>query len=592
MVLLNAENIAKNWGEYQMFDHVQFALEEQDKVGFIGINGTGKSTFLRILAGLEEADEGTVTYANGTRIGYLPQAPDFSEDITVLEQVFRGADSEFAEERAYEAKTLLTQLDVTEFDKSVRLLSGGQKKRVAIVSALLNPSEILILDEPTNHIDNETAAWLEKQLRAYRGAVVMITHDRYFLDRVANRICELDHGHLHFYNENYSGYLMRKAEREMSEAAAERKRQTLLKRELAWIQRGARARGTKSRDRIERFEALKAQSGPVEAPEMELASIATRLGKKIIDVNAISKSWDGITYLDDLSMKVARDDRIGIVGRNGTGKSTFLRLLAGQIVPDSGRIELGETVKIGYFSQDCSHMNPEQKVIDFVRDIAETVQTPDGMLSAAQVLEKFLFTGEMQWTRIGDLSGGEQRRLYLLSVIIDAPNILLLDEPTNDLDIETLNILENYVMVFEGAVIAVSHDRYFLDKIANRTFEFRKGGEVRQYLGNYADYEAKREESVADLSVAAKPKEKKKTTASARKMSYKEQYELEHIEEELDKLEQQIAKIDAELPKAATDFVRLQELTEKKDALEQKLYERTERWIELQDLAESLNKQE
>ncbi|MGN1014643.1 MAG: ABC-F family ATP-binding cassette domain-containing protein [Butyricicoccus sp.] len=587
MVLLNAEQIAKQWGTYQMFDHVQFALEEHDKVGFIGVNGTGKSTFLRILAGIEEPDEGTVTYANGTRIGYLPQAPDFSEDITVLEQVFRGADVDFLQERAYEAKTLLTQLDIREFDKSVRLLSGGQKKRVAIVSALINPSEILILDEPTNHIDNETAAWLEQQLKSYRGAIVMITHDRYFLDRVANRICELDHSHLYFYEENYSGYLMRKAEREQNAMASERKRQSLLRRELEWIQRGARARGTKSRDRIERFEALQAQSGPAEAPELELASIATRLGKKTIDVTNLCKSWDGVTYIRDFSMTVARDDRIGIVGRNGTGKSTFLRLLTGQIAPDSGTIEYGETVKIGYFAQDCSHMDPQQKVIEFIRDIAETVDTPSGKISASQMLEKFLFTGEMQWTRIGDLSGGERRRLHLLSVIMDAPNILLLDEPTNDLDIDTLNVLENYLAVFEGAVVTVSHDRYFLDKIATRIFEFRPDGEVRQYLGNYADYEAKRETTV-QKPVESERKERKKPAGTAKKLSYKDQYELDHIDDEIAALEQSIAQVEAELPDAATDFVRLQELTEKKQALEEQLDSKTERWLELQELLESI----
>lgn len=588
MVLLNAENIAKNWGEYQMFDHVQFALEEHDKVGFIGINGTGKSTFLRILAGREEADEGTVTYANGTRIGYLPQEPDFSEDISVVEQVFRGADSDFMQERAYEAKTLLTQLDIHDFDKSVRLLSGGQKKRVAIVSALINPSEILILDEPTNHIDNETAAWLEKQLKAYKGAVVMITHDRYFLDRVANRICELDCGRLYFYEENYSGYLQRKAERELSAVAAERKRQSLLRRELAWIQRGARARGTKSRDRIERFESLRDQEGIVESSELEIASIATRLGKKTIDVTGLCKSWDGIQYIRDFSMTVARDDRIGIVGHNGTGKSTLLRILMQQAQSDSGTIEYGDTVKIGYFSQDCSHMDPEQKVIEYIRDIAETVNTPDGKISASKMLEKFLFTGEMQWTRIGDLSGGERRRLYLLSVIIDAPNILLLDEPTNDLDIETLNILENYLAVFEGAVIAVSHDRYFLDKIADRIFEFRKGGEVRQYLGNYADYLAKREDA-APIKAAPTEKKERKRTSSVRKLTFKEKYELEHIDEEIENLENGIAEIEAELPKVATDFVKLQELTEKKQELEQQLEAKTDRWIELQEIVEALN---
>lgn len=589
MVLLNAENIAKNWGEYQMFDRVQFALEEHDKIGFIGVNGTGKSTFLRILAGIEEADEGTVTYAKGTRIGYLPQEPDFSEDISVLEQVFRGADTDFQRERAYEAKTLLTQLDIHDFDKSVRLLSGGQKKRVAIVSALINPSEILILDEPTNHIDNETAAWLEKQLKAYRGAVVMITHDRYFLDRVANRICELDHGQLYFYDENYSGYLERKAERKLSELATERKRQSLLRRELAWIRRGARARGTKSRERIERFEALQAQDGPVQDSELEIASIATRLGKKTIEVQQLYKSWDGIPYIRDLNLTVARDDRIGIVGRNGTGKSTFLRLLIGQAQADSGHISYGETVKIGYFSQDCSHMDPQKKVIEFIRDIAETVDTPTGKISASQMLERFLFTGEMQWTRIGDLSGGERRRLYLLSVIMDAPNILLLDEPTNDLDIDTLNILENYLTVFEGAVIAVSHDRYFLDKIANRIFEFGKGGEVRQYLGNYADYEAKRRETEMRETPSEERKERRKTAPSAaKKLSFKDQYELDHIDEEITSLEQKVAAIEREISAVATDFVKLQELTEKKEDLEQQLEEREERWLELQEMVEAL----
>ncbi len=588
MVLLNAEHIAKNWGEYQMFDDVQFALEEHDKVGFIGINGTGKSTFLRILAGQEEPDAGTVTYANGTRIGYLPQEPDFSEDISVLAQVFRGADEDFVQERAYEAKTLLTQLDIHDFDKSVRLLSGGQKKRVAIVSALMNPSEILILDEPTNHIDNETAAWLEKQLKAYKGAVVMITHDRYFLDRVANRICELDRGKLYFYDENYSGYLMRKAEREMSAVAAERKRQSLLRRELAWIQRGARARGTKSRDRIERFEALRDRQGIVEAPELEIASISTRLGKKTIDVTNVSKSWDGIQYIKDFSMTVARDDRIGIVGHNGTGKSTFLRLLMQQAQPDNGTIEYGDTVKIGYFSQDCSHMDPNEKVIDYIRDIAEFVDTPDGKVSASKMLEKFLFTGEMQWTRIGDLSGGERRRLYLLSVIVSAPNILLLDEPTNDLDIETLNILENYLSVFEGAVVTVSHDRYFLDKIANRIFEFRKGGEVRQYLGNYSDYDAKREQESAPVKAVPTEKKERRRTNSVRKLTFKEKYELEHIDDEIEALETAIAEIDEQIPSVATDFVKLQELTDKKQELEDQLEAKTERWMELQEILETI----
>ena len=397
----------------------------------------------------------------------------------MLQQVFRGAATDFAEERAYEAKMLLTQLGITDFDKDVRLLSGGQKKRIAICSALINPSEILILDEPTNHIDNETAAWLEQQLKAYKGALVIITHDRYFLNRVTNRICELDHAKLYFYEENYEGFVARKAERIASAAASERKRQTILRRELEWMRRGAKARTTKAKGRIQRFEELSSKTVQEEDGQVEMKSISTRLGKKTIEVSGLCKSWDGKTYIRDFDLTVARDDRIGIVGHNGTGKSTFLRILAGQAQPDAGTVSYGETVKIGYFAQDCGHMDQEQKVIEFIRDIAETVRTPDGTLSAAQMLETFLFTGEQQWTRIGSLSGGEQRRLYLLSVLMSAPNILLLDEPTNDLDIETLNILENYLEGFEGAVLAVSHDRYFLDKTARRIFEFRPNGECR-----------------------------------------------------------------------------------------------------------------
>lgn len=592
MVLLNAEHISLSWGETVLFDDVGFALEDHDKVGFIGVNGTGKSTFLRILAGMQEPDSGTVTLANGTRIGYLPQAPDFSEDITVLQQVFRGASTAFAQERAYEAKTLLTQLGISDFDKSVRLLSGGQKKRVAITSALINPSEILILDEPTNHIDNETAAWLEQQLKSYRGAIVVITHDRYFLSRVTNRICELDHAKLYFYDENYEGFVARKAEREASALASERKRQSLLRRELEWMQRGARARGTKSRSRIERFEELSSREGISAGSTLELKSISSRLGKKTIEVSGLTKSWDGVTYIRDFDLTVARDDRIGIVGHNGTGKSTFLRILTGRAQPDSGTVEFGETVRIGYFAQDCGHMDDNQKVIEFIRDIAETVRTPDGTLSASQMLETFLFSGETQWTRIGSLSGGEKRRLYLLSVIMGAPNILLLDEPTNDLDIETLNILENYLEHFDGAVLAVSHDRYFLDKMATRIFEFRPGGSVKEYLGNYADYLEKREElpGTAPKKTDAAPKPRKKA-GEKRKMSYKDQYELEHIDDDIAALEQQIAQLQAQQQANTSDFTMLQQLTEQIDDLTARLDAKTERWMELQEMAEEMGLQ-
>lgn len=590
MVLLNAEHISLSWGENTLFDDVSFALEEQDKVGFIGINGTGKSTFLRILAGMQEPDAGTITLARGARIGYLPQSPDFSEPITVLQQVFRGAATDFAEERAYEAKMLLTQLGITDFDKDVRLLSGGQKKRIAICSALINPSEILILDEPTNHIDNETAAWLEQQLKAYKGALVIITHDRYFLNRVTNRICELDHAKLYFYEENYEGFVARKAERIASAAASERKRQTILRRELEWMRRGAKARTTKAKGRIQRFEELSSKTVQEEDGQVEMKSISTRLGKKTIEVFGLCKSWDGKTYIRDFDLTVARDDRIGIVGHNGTGKSTFLRILAGQAQPDAGTVAYGETVKIGYFAQDCGHMDQEQKVIEFIRDIAETVRTPDGTLSAAQMLETFLFTGEQQWTRIGSLSGGEQRRLYLLSVLMSAPNILLLDEPTNDLDIETLNILENYLEGFEGAVLAVSHDRYFLDKTARRIFEFRPNGDVQEYLGNYADYLDKRKELERPTAEKTEKTEKSKPKNTGKtKMSYKDRYELEHIDDEIAELEQKLAALKEEQAQITSDFVRLQELSEQIETVSGALDAKEERWIELQEMAELEN---
>ena len=590
MVLLNAEHISLSWGENTLFDDVSFALEEQDKVGFIGINGTGKSTFLRILAGMQEPDAGTITLARGARIGYLPQSPDFSEPITVLQQVFRGAATDFAEERAYEAKMLLTQLGITDFDKDVRLLSGGQKKRIAICSALINPSEILILDEPTNHIDNETAAWLEQQLKEYKGALVIITHDRYFLNRVTNRICELDHAKLYFYEENYEGFVARKAERIASAAASERKRQTILRRELEWMRRGAKARTTKAKGRIQRFEELSSKTVQEEDGQVEMKSISTRLGKKTIEVSGLCKSWDGKTYIRDFDLTVARDDRIGIVGHNGTGKSTFLRILAGQAQPDAGTVSYGETVKIGYFAQDCGHMDQEQKVIEFIRDIAETVRTPDGTLSAAQMLETFLFTGEQQWTRIGSLSGGEQRRLYLLSVLMSAPNILLLDEPTNDLDIETLNILENYLEGFEGAVLAVSHDRYFLDKTARRIFEFRPNGDVQEYLGNYADYLDKRKELERPTAEKNEKTEKSKPKNTGKtKMSYKDRYELEHIDDEIAELEQKLAALKEEQAQITSDFVRLQELSEQIETVSGALDAKEDRWIELQEMAELEN---
>ena len=587
---LDVRGVTRRYGTREVLKGITFAAQKGEIIALLGRNGTGKSTFLRILAGMQEPDAGTITLARGARIGYLPQSPDFSEPITVLQQVFRGAATDFAEERAYEAKMLLTQLGITDFDKDVRLLSGGQKKRIAICSALINPSEILILDEPTNHIDNETAAWLEQQLKAYKGALVIITHDRYFLNRVTNRICELDHAKLYFYEENYEGFVARKAERIASAAASERKRQTILRRELEWMRRGAKARTTKAKGRIQRFEELSSKTVQEEDGQVEMKSISTRLGKKTIEVSGLCKSWDGKTYIRDFDLTVARDDRIGIVGHNGTGKSTFLRILAGQAQPDAGTVSYGETVKIGYFAQDCGHMDQEQKVIEFIRDIAETVRTPDGTLSAAQMLETFLFTGEQQWTRIGSLSGGEQRRLYLLSVLMSAPNILLLDEPTNDLDIETLNILENYLEGFEGAVLAVSHDRYFLDKTARRIFEFRPNGDVQEYLGNYADYLDKRKELERPTAEKTEKTEKSKPKNTGKtKMSYKDRYELEHIDDEIAELEQKLAALKEEQTQITSDFVRLQELSEQIETVFGALDAKEERWIELQEMAELEN---
>ncbi len=488
-MLLSAQNLMKNYVDKPLLSDVSLYIKEGDRIGLVGVNGTGKSTLLKILAGKESADSGNIVLSSKAKIGYLPQAPDFTAGNTILEQVLASLDRDTREEKQYEAKRILTKLGITDFDTDVALLSGGQKKRVAIASVLVHPSNLLILDEPTNHIDSSMVAWLEEYLSKYTGALFLVTHDRYFLDRVVNTVAELDRGSLFLYEgANYSKYLEGKALREEMQAASERKRQSLMKKELAWLSRGARARGTKSRFRIERYEQLKEETIQEPLRKLSLSSASTRLGRKTVELHALGKAYGEKTLFENLSYQIRRDDRLGILGPNGCGKSTLLRMILGTIPPDSGEVITGDTVKFGYFSQENQEMDPNQRVIDFIRDVGEFLQTAEGKLSASQMLEKFLFDGAMQWSPIGKLSGGEKRRLALLRVLMEAPNILLLDEPTNDLDIETLTILEDYLEHFDGAVIAVSHDRYFLDKMAEHVLVFEGNGTVSEHLGGYTEY--------------------------------------------------------------------------------------------------------
>ena len=574
---------------------MSFFLNEGDKVGIIGINGTGKSTLLKILAGAEEADSGDIIRTNGIRISYLPQIPEFGESGSVLEQVLLHLPKDLRQAKEYEAKSILEKLGISDQQRDISTLSGGEKRRAGIAAALIQPSDVLLLDEPTNHIDNETAQLLEDLLMKYRGAIVMVTHDRYFLNKICSKIVEIDRGKLYVCEGSYSDYLMQKAQREADAEAAERKNRSLYRRELEWISRGARARGTKSKDRIERFEALKNREVPVAAEKVQLQSVSSRLGRKTIEIENISKEIDGKPLITDFSYIVSRDARIGIVGRNGEGKSTFLKMLHGDIAPDSGRVILGDTVNIGYFSQECESMDPSVRVIEYIRETADIVRTPDGTVTASQMLERFLFNSELQWNRIEKLSGGERKRLYLLKILMTAPNILLLDEPTNDLDITTLTILEDYLESFSGAVIAVSHDRYFLDKMANEIFEFRNGICTR-FNGNYSDYAEKAKEMYADEA----PKPKKENTKKERvfvgkkklRFSFKEQREFETIDDDIASLEEQIAAAEKDIAANSSDYVKLQELSDKKEQLENELAEKMERWVYLNDLAERIERGE
>jgi len=592
-MLLSADHINKNYGMKQLLSDCSLYLDEGQKLGMIGLNGTGKSTLLRILAGVEESDEGKVTRYPNVQISFLPQNPQMNERFTVLEQVFDSFPSEYRELNEYEAKSILTKLGITDFEKTIGTLSGGQRKRVALAQTLICPADVLILDEPTNHLDSEMVTWLEDWLIRFSGSLIMVTHDRYFLERVTNRIVELTRGKLYFYESNYSKYLEEKLLREEIAEATERKRQTTLAREYQWIMRGARARSTKSRERIDRYETLKSQSSPENDAAVSIAGGASRMGKKIIILDSISKLFDGKTVIKPFSYNFLRDDRIGVVGRNGAGKSTLLNIIAGSLAPDTGTVDVGSTIKIGYFSQECRELDQNSRVYDFITNIAGELETSEGKLSASKMLECFLFTPDMQYSLIGKLSGGEQRRLNLLAILLSAPNILLLDEPTNDLDIQTLAILEDYLEDFPGAVIAVSHDRFFLDRVSTSIFEVRQDGEIRRYMGGYSDYmDARPAEETAPI------REKEKTSRMPQneemrklKFSFKEQREFETIDGDIATLEAALKEIAGQEQEFSSDYVKLQVLMEKRRKLEEQLEEKTERWVYLNELNEKIEAQ-
>ena len=636
MNLITLENISKSYSEKILVDNISLGINEGEKIGIIGVNGTGKSTFLKIIAGIEEPDAGTVTKGNRVRIEYLSQSPDYDENATVIEQVFRGNSEEMSLLRQYEevleeinkepsneelhnkliklqskidalnlwgleseAKVVLTKLGINDFEAQVSTLSGGQKKRVMLASALITPSELLILDEPTNHLDNDTINWLEEYLNNRKGALLMITHDRYFLDRVTNRILELDQGRLFSYDGNYSVFLEKKMERMEIEQASEEKRQNLIRKELAWVKRGAKARTTKQKARLDRFDELVNQKVYEQDKNVEISVMGSRLGKKIIEIENISKGFDGRKLIDDFSYIVTREDRIGIVGDNGMGKSTLIKMLEDKLKPDSGEIIKGETVRISCFSQDDEHMDSNMRAIEYIKEVAEYLQTATGeRITASQMCEKFLFDGTLQWTPIGKLSGGERRRLHLLRILMDSPNVLLLDEPTNDLDIETLKRLEDYLDDFGGVVITVSHDRYFLDRICNKIFVYEGEGKIRIYTGNYSDYLLTKElEEINSKQEKAseKPKDgsekKERIKEKKLKFTYKEEKEFETIDEDIEALENKISEIDVLMDKNSRDFAKLQELMKEKEEIEAELEHKYERWEYLNNLAQMIEEQ-
>ena len=611
MNILSLENITHSYTERKLFDEASFYLHEGEKVGIIGINGTGKSTLLKIMAGLEIPDEGQVIKAANMMIHYLPQNPIFNEEDTVLESVQNMIHHHANEDELVKAKAMMTRLGITDFEQKTSELSGGQRKRLALVSVLITPCDILILDEPTNHLDSEMAEWLENQLRGFRGALVMVTHDRYFLDSVTNRIIELDKGKIYSYNEKYSGFLERKAEREASAKASERKRQSILRKEIEWMQRGARARSTKQKAHIQRYENLKNQKGIVQDEKIELSSIKSRMGKTTIELENISKAYDCKVLINDFSYNFLKGDRVGFVGKNGCGKTTLMKIIDGRIEPDSGSVNIGQTIKIGYYTQEIennkeagiAYMNPDDKVIDYIKNTAEFVRTEEGLVSASVMLERFLFEPSQQYSKIEKLSGGEKRRLNLLRVLMEAPNVLILDEPTNDLDIETMTILEDYLDSFDGIVITVSHDRYFLDRVVRRIFSFEENGVIDQYEGGYTDYiNRKKEKGLLEENALLKTKsssagksdsdktkkEEYKIRNKKLKFSYNEKREYETIEDDIAKLEEKIEKLDGEIVKNATNSVKLRELMESKEETETLLMEKMDRWEYLEDLAKKI----
>lgn len=614
MNLLVAENLTKGYGHTDLFKDVSFGINEGDKCGLIGINGTGKSTLLKIIAGVEEADSGTVTMRNGLKIAYLPQTPEYDDSMTLLENVIEGKTHEDAYRNlAGEARADLLKLGIADADVVPSTLSGGQRKRAALVRTLLTDSDILVLDEPTNHLDAEMTEWLEETLKNYKGAFICITHDRYFLDEVTNKIFELDKGSLYSYEANYSRFVELKAEREDMMVATERKAATLYRQELTWMLRGARARSTKQKAHIERFKALRDRNKPVFDDQVSMSSAYTRMGRKTLEAQNLCKSYGDKRIVENFSYIFLQGERVGIIGPNGCGKSTLLKMLTGNLEPDRGTVETGITVKFGYFAQECEFADKDERVIDYVRDTAEVIHTKEGAITASRMCERFLFNADKQYAPIGKLSGGEKRRLYLLKILMESPNILILDEPTNDLDITTLTILEDYLQSFEGIVIAVSHDRYFLDKLVNRIFVFRGNGVIEQVEGNYTDYRNKELERAESANIALSGSTKKNGERSANgrasgndeakassgktwkgeqpqklKMSYKEQKEYETIDNDIASLEAQIEEKDKAIQAASTDYSKLNGLMNEKEELEKELENKMERWVYLNDLAEKI----
>ena len=591
MNILNIEHISKIYGEKVIFEDASFGVQEGDKVGIIGINGTGKSTLLKMLAGEEVPETGQIIMQNNVRLAYLPQNPQFPENATILSYI-QDCEAE------WKVQSNLTQLGITEYEKQIAVLSGGQRRKVALAKILAQDFDILLLDEPTNHLDEAMISWLEEYLKSFRGTVLMVTHDRYFMDKVTNRILEISHGKMYSYESNYSKFLELKAEREEMELASERKRQSVLRMELEWAKRGCRARTTKQRARLERLEALKNTAAPVGDQSVELESVETRMGKKTIELKHVSKKYGNQVLVEDFNYILLKNQKLGIIGPNGCGKSTLMKLIAGLVEPDSGTVEMGETIKIGYFAQEEQEMDERQRVIDYVKDIAEYINTKDGKISASQMLERFLFTPDMQYAPIGKLSGGEKRRLYLLGVLSSEINVLLLDEPGNNLDIPTLTILEDYLNSFAGIVVTVSHDRYFLDNVVDRIFEFTGNGKLQQYEGGYTDYleaKARRNDSVKQ-PVQTEKKEEKKTSAQTwkqnrtvkLKFTFKEQKEFETIDDDIAKLEEKLEKLEQEIMKNATNSGKLNELTSEKEEAEALLEEKMDRWVYLNDLSEKI----